>query len=208
MKPALYRSVLTAIAFCTGFVVLAGYFYHSGPLLVLRNTLLNWGLIFAGVALLVGVANLAQVHWLRVKDRRRDWGYSGILLFSLFLTLAVAVYYGPTAQASMWLYTTFQVPLETSMFALLCILLIYALIRLLSRKFEPHTTLFIATVFLVILGTISLPGSGFSTMREIRNWVAQVWAGAGARGVLLGVALGTLAAGIRVLVGMDRPYND
>jgi hypothetical protein len=31
---------------------------------------------------------------------------------------------------------------------------------------------------------------------------------AGARGILLGVALGTVATGLRVLLGIDRPYSE
>ena len=31
---------------------------------------------------------------------------------------------------------------------------------------------------------------------------------AGARGIMLGVALGTIAVGLRVLLGADRPYTD
>jgi hypothetical protein len=30
---------------------------------------------------------------------------------------------------------------------------------------------------------------------------------AGARGILLGVALGTVATGLRILIGADRPYG-
>jgi hypothetical protein len=31
---------------------------------------------------------------------------------------------------------------------------------------------------------------------------------AGVRGILLGVALGTIATGLRVLMGAERPYTD
>jgi len=41
----------------------------------------------------------------------------------------------------------------------------------------------------------------------VRSWLAQVPAIAGARGLLLGVALGTVATGIRILIGVDRPYG-
>jgi hypothetical protein len=33
-------------------------------------------------------------------------------------------------------------------------------------------------------------------------------AGGGARGLLIGIALGTLLTGLRVLFGVDRPYGD
>jgi len=42
----------------------------------------------------------------------------------------------------------------------------------------------------------------------IKDWILDVPALAGARGVLLGVALGTVATGLRVLLGIDRPYVD
>ena len=42
----------------------------------------------------------------------------------------------------------------------------------------------------------------------IKDWVFDVPMLAGMRGILLGVALGTLATGLRVLLGVDRPYAD
>jgi hypothetical protein len=42
----------------------------------------------------------------------------------------------------------------------------------------------------------------------IKDWVLEVPALAGARGILLGAALGTAATGLRVLLGIDRPYVD
>jgi len=41
----------------------------------------------------------------------------------------------------------------------------------------------------------------------MRPFIAQVMAGAGARGILLGMALGTLTTGLRILFGADRPYG-
>jgi hypothetical protein len=41
----------------------------------------------------------------------------------------------------------------------------------------------------------------------IRSIIIEVPAVAGARGILLGVALGTIATGMRVLIGADKPYG-
>jgi hypothetical protein len=44
--------------------------------------------------------------------------------------------------------------------------------------------------------------------REAWAWLSQVPAVAGARGLMLGIALGIIATGLRVLLAMDRPYGD
>jgi hypothetical protein len=41
----------------------------------------------------------------------------------------------------------------------------------------------------------------------VHPWITQVIALGGARGILIGVALGTLTTGLRVLFGADRPYG-
>ena len=41
----------------------------------------------------------------------------------------------------------------------------------------------------------------------IKPFVTHVLASAGARGILIGVALGTITTGLRILIGADRPYG-
>jgi hypothetical protein len=95
-----------------------------------------------------------------------------------------------------------------SLMALLAIILLMTSIKLLRRRLTGHSLIFLGVVLLVILGTVALPGVEFPALQEVKNWVVQTWAGAGARGILLGVALGILATGIRILLGVERPYSD
>ncbi|MCZ2098096.1 MAG: hypothetical protein LC121_17870 [Anaerolineae bacterium] len=43
---------------------------------------------------------------------------------------------------------------------------------------------------------------------EIRQWLLAVPVSAGARGILLGIALATVVTGVRVLIGQDRSYRE
>jgi hypothetical protein len=43
---------------------------------------------------------------------------------------------------------------------------------------------------------------------DIRDWILDVPTLAGVRGILLGVALGAVLTGIRLLLGVERPYSD
>ncbi len=80
------------------------------------------------------------------------------------------------------------------------------------RAFRTRSTaslvMFIACV-LVLLGSIQLNvGQGWELVVQTKNWVMSVPVLAGARGLLLGIVLGTIVAGLRLLVGVDRPYSD
>jgi hypothetical protein len=59
----------------------------------------------------------------------------------------------------------------------------------------------------ILLATGPLFGISLPGLVELRYWIAQVPAMAGARGLLLGIGLGIVATGLRILIGSDRPYG-
>lgn len=202
--------ILTAIAISFGLIVLAGYFIQFPLLAILQVTLLRWSVILAALALLVGVANLLTVHWGKASSSQKGSFYSMLLVIALLVTLGVAGYLGPTADWSLWLYNYIQIPVETSLMAILSVALAYAAVRLLRRRMNVFSAIFIATGLLMLLGTAPLFGvliPGLHGAFGIKTLIAQIPAVAGARGILLGVALGTIATGLRVLMGVDRPYR-
>jgi hypothetical protein len=92
--------------------------------------------------------------------------------------------------------------------AVLAVVLVYGAARLLSRRPKWYTVLFLVTVLVVLLGSVPIFFIGEVTpLSALRNWLSQVPAIAGARGLLLGIALGTVATGLRILIGVDRPYG-
>ncbi len=195
------------IAIVSGSFVLLGYFF-PGVLGGLQSLLIGWAIILAAFALLLGIFNLAMVHWKKMGSEGRGSVYSIVLLISLVVTMIIAGLSGPTGSWSIWVFNTFQVPVEISLLAVLAVLLVYAGARLLLRRPKWNTILFIVTVLLVLLGSVPLFFIGeIAPLSVVRGWLAQVPAIAGARGLLLGVALGTVATGLRILIGVDRPYG-
>jgi hypothetical protein len=195
------------IAIISGVLVLLGYFFH-GVFGGIQSILIGWAIILAAFALLLGILNLAIVHFKKIRLEGKNNIYSLVLLISLFLTMIIATISGPTGSWSLWIFNTFQVPIEISLLAVLAIVLLVAGARLLSRRPKWYTVLFLVTVLLVLLGSVPLFLLGEITpLTAIRGWLSQVPAVAGARGLLLGVALGTVATGLRILMGVDRPYG-
>jgi hypothetical protein len=67
---------------------------------------------------------------------------------------------------------------------------------------------FLLVSAMVLFGSATLPFGDMPVIGTlIRPWMTEVWAMGGARGILIGVALGTLTTGLRVLFGLDRPYG-
>jgi len=205
MKSNPFVYLLVAIAIACGATVLVGYFFPS--LAGIKGEMLDWAVIFTAVLLMIGVISLVRTHWRKIMQDQKDRAYSLVLIISFTITLLVAVLSGPTSKWSMWLYNNLIIPIESSLLGILAVFLIYACARLFNQRMNFYTLVFIGTVLLAMLGWLTIPGVELEGFKDFRDWLSSVWAVAGVRGIMLGVGLGTVAAGLRILIGADRPYG-
>ena len=197
------------VGFVTGVIVLAGYFSSSPALAAIRTPLLDWTVILAGVAGLIALFNLVfGVHLKRIRDKAPHQAFSYVLILSFFVVLVLGILVGPNHPTVQKVVTQIQVPVEASLMAVLAITLAYASLRFLQRQRDwMGITFFIATLFFLIVNSGVLSFSAdIPLLRSVVSMAHQLPV-AGARGILLGIALGSLATGIRILIGADRPYN-
>lgn len=213
MKIKFNAPLSAGIAIGVGIIVLAGYFIPS--LDNIRFILLRTGLVLAAVALLVGIINLASVHIKKIGKESENSGYSLILLIAMLVTLLVGIIDmvqtylvgRPNFQITNWVFTNIQLPIETSLLAVTTISLIYAGASILRKRMNMYSITFFFVVLLVLLGSFSIPPATTPFLQVIRDWILRVPALGGARGLLIGIALGTITTGIRILLGTDRPYG-
>jgi hypothetical protein len=195
------------IAIVVGATVLLGYFIQFPLLQELRAVILNWALILTAVVLLVGTLNLLLVHLKRIRTEEKNAFYSLFLVIALLVTFVIAIVFGPDSPWSVFIFDHILLPVETSLVALLAVVLIYALARMFWRGVTLFNLLFAATVLFVLAVPALLSWMSLPLLSELHTWITQVWALAGARAILMGVALGIIATGLRVLIGADRPYE-
>lgn len=193
------------IAIVSGLIVLAGYFFPA--LADVQARLLSWAIIIAGAAALVGIFNLITVHTDKIRRRETGSIYSILLVIFLMLTFFLGLILRPDHGIMRVVMNGIIVPVEATLMGLLTISLLYAAIRLLRRRSDMMSIIFLVVAALVMLGSATLPFVNISVLGTISRWVTQVLALGGARGILIGVALGTLTTGLRVLFGIDRPYG-
>lgn len=202
--------ILTAVvAMASGFIVLLGYFFPLDALTQLRIMLTDWAVIIAAMAVLVGIANLIFVQMDKIRKREKNSIYGTLLALSLIGTFGLGLVFGPENQLMRMAVDAVIVPVEASLMAILAVTLVYASIRLLRRRADVMTVIFllIAIIFLVLIMPTPF-GPLFGD--ELNGFVLQtlgMFSHGGARGLLIGIALGTLLTGIRVLFGIDRPYG-
>lgn len=199
--------VFTAVfAIASGVIVLLGYFFPIAQLDQLRLQLIDWAIIIAGMAVLVGIFNLVAVQMEKIRARQKGSIYGALLVLSLVITFGLGLVLGPNDPFMRLAVDAVIVPVEASLMAILAVTLIYASIRLFRRRVDVTTVLFLLTAVLFLLAIMPTP---FGPIPG--DWIITQFGGmlsrGGSRGLLLGIALGTLLTGLRVLLGIDRPYG-
>jgi hypothetical protein len=209
------RIFTAAFAIAAGFIVLLGYFFPA-QLESFRLLLVDWAIVIAGMAVLVGIFNLIAVQWEKIRDRQKGGIYGVILVASLLVTFVSGLLLRllPANHPYTRFYTILTmdaiiVPVEASLMAILAVTLIYSSIRLLRRRVDVMSVVFlvVAVVFLIaILPTPFGPLLGERGNQALVDFL-DMFSHGGMRGLLIGIALGTLLTGLRVLFGIDRPYG-
>lgn len=199
-----YRFTLPAIlAIVFGLLTLLGLLFVPA----LGGMLTGWASFLAAVALLLGVFNLLTVHVRRLAQRN---AYSAILVASMLAVFALALtdYLGFTEEGVTSAFGLVQAPLEAAMASLLAFFLVFSGIRLLQRQRSWWSVLFITIVILLLLGNIPMPPVLGGVFGLLAGVISDVFVNAGMRGILIGVALGTIAVSLRLLTGSERPYEE
>ncbi len=185
-----------------GLVTLLGQFIEAGWLGELSRMFVQWAGILFAFALVVGLANLLAVHVRRVRARSEGWADSLVLIGSAAAVLCAGLN-GVSAPSLQWIFQNVQAPLESATLALLVFFMAGAVLRALRLR-GPGVALMLLTAAVVLLGQIPIMERLGREFADARDWIVSVPMTAGMRGLLLGVALGTLMTGLRMLTGVER----
>lgn len=194
----------TAIAMGFGILTLWGLLVGEGVVTTMTNILLQLVLLTVAVSIVIGIINLFGVHFGRIRRRERNWGYSLVVMLSAGLVLALWLLRAD--DANMLLLENAQVAVESALAGLVLFALVFGAYRLMRRRVTWGNLLFTVTVLISLIG--SLPLRETAILADVRAWLLAVPVSAGARGILLGIALATIVTGVRVLIGQDRAYRE
>lgn len=200
------RYLTAAVAMVSGFIVLLGTVYPLAVLTQVRAMLTDWAVVIAGMAVLVGIANLVLVQMEKLRRREKNSIYGVVLMAALLGTFVLGLVFGLDNPFVQLAVEAVIVPVEAALMAILAVTLVYASIRLFRRRTDVMTVIFLVVAVLFLIAVMPTP-IGPVPGGVLLVQFMEMFSHGGARGLLIGIALGTLLTGLRVLFGIDRPYG-
>ncbi len=223
------RTIPILIASLAGFVLVVAFFIPSTQSWGEKAVI--WFNILAGVAFVLGGANLMKVQLETISARREGWGYAMVTLVSFALMLVFGIFlvgvhpedqypayrwsgkYDASGAPFGWMYDYIFSPITATMFASLAFYVASAAFRAFRAK-NIEAILLLATAFIVLIGNTAIarltdglpPALSFLRLDNVvANIMGFVTTGAW-RAITIGIAIGVAATSLRVLLGIDRPY--
>lgn len=113
--------------------------------------------------------------------------------------------WGLTGRAFKWLYDHIFDPCNSTMFALLAFFIASAAFRAFRAR-NVEAALLLGAAILVMLGRVPIGGLLSDSFPYIADWLVDVPNNAGRRAIMMGAALGAVATGLRVILGLERSH--
>lgn len=225
------RSTLPLIiSLVVGLLMVGEFFIPHWRYHLVTENLLEWGVILAAGAFFLGLINLLQVNLPKILERQPDWQYKVVMMVGLVATL-IAGFSGGDQRISdgysyRWIYDFVLVPLNATMFALLAFYIASAAFRAFRARNLDATILLLAAIVVMIarvpagevlgqtisgaissvLGDWTLTFLPENFLSQFMNWLMDVPNTAARRAIFIGAALGAIATGLRIILGIERSH--
>jgi hypothetical protein len=154
---------------------------------------------------------LAAMNLIRVNIRKlnrsknQEWYNPIILLGGMSAMVFAGFVLGDTSPMYLFLFSRVFQPLGAAMFSLMIFFIASAAQRAFRAR-SPEALVLLVAGIIVMLGRAPIGELIGDWVPASADWLMKVPNLAGNRAIMIGAALGMVATGFRVLVGIDRAY--
>jgi hypothetical protein len=165
-----------------------------------------WGTILSAFAFFLGVIITVRVQIHHVTRRTPDKWYMSLWTLTVaVIGTAIGLIYGQNHANFQWLYSNIIMPLWLAMTSTTGFFISSAAYRAFRARTVEASFLLLSGC-LVILRNAPLFVSFWGGFTGVGNWIMDVVASGAVRGITIGVAIGSIAIGIRTILGYETGY--
>jgi hypothetical protein len=207
----LREKVPVFITIVVGILVILKFFLNVPQVKDVTDEIEQWCLILTAVAGILGVLNILRVNLRIVRRRGSDWQYKIVLIVSMLMMIIVGlvniIRRGDVSIGSefYYLFVNIVMPLGATMYALLAFYIASAAFRAFRAR-NVRAFLLLISGTLVMIGRVPLGAAISPIFPRLAEWLMTVPNAAGQRGLIIGAAMGVVVTGLRIIIGIERPY--
>jgi hypothetical protein len=196
------------IAAVSGLLVLAALIWQP-QLEGWLDVMLNWAVILASFAALVALATLLLAHTRKIIKVRHGLIYSLILVGAFLASFVGGMTAGVENPSYLRWIVAIEQPAEASLLGLAALVMTAAALRLFQQRgWSVLTVSFsISALVFLVLGLGWLQALQIPQLDIVIGYLEALPL-VGMRGLLIGMGLGAMLLGLRIVLGLERPYGE
>ena len=200
------RSGPLVLTFLVGTTIIALFFIPHYIAQAVNGKLLEWASVVYAFALILGSISLWNTHFRKIRLKSDGWPYSIVTLVALVVVTALGVGQG-VAEGTLVsrIYNMVNSPLASTMFALLAFFIASAAFRAFRAR-NVEATLLLVTAVLMMIGRVSIGEFIWKGFPGFTEWLLDVPNLAAKRAIAIGVGLGAVSIGLKIILGIERGY--
>ena len=204
------RELPLFITAVVGLFMILSFFVPHHFVSVPADFLQSSAIIVVAFGYVLGGANVLRINFDHIYKRGPGWIYKAVLVVALLATVVIGLSEGRgflnPGMKSKWIYDQLYSPMQSTMFALLAFFIASAAFRAFRIRTIEAGLLAVAAL-IVMLGRVPVGDllSG-GLLPPVQEWIMEWPQNAAKRAILIGAALGVMATGLRVILGIERSY--
>lgn len=200
------RRIPLGICLIMGILMIIQFFIPHPVSLEFSSVIYKWVIVLMAFALVLAIGNLIRHHGQKIRKKKQDWPYSAVTLFGMTTMAIIGLIWGVDPESLYQrIYLNIMAPLGGTMFALLAYYMASAAYRAFRAR-SLEATLLLVSAFIVMIGFMPFGQYIHTRFPAFAEWIMQVPNMASQRGILLGVAFGSIATALKIILGIERSW--
>lgn len=204
MSYTIRRLIPDFITGLVGGLVIIELFIKVPYLSDIVKQLTTWASVMIMFALLIGVYNIFGFHFRQVRKRKPgEWFFSAYTIILLVFSICLGLTMGASSVPYMWLWFNFSAWLYMCSLAIQGYFMVSGAYRAMKVR-GLETILFLIAAVIVVLAEIPLASTFWPGVIPVELWLINFPVTGANTGIAIGVGIGIVALGARMLYGKEK----